>query len=122
MPLTGPALAVLRRLDSERTAETAGLVFQRNGAAVPMNHLSKQLAKFTTAAGVEKNLTAYGLRHSAGTRWALAGVPLFIIARLLGTSVAMVERHYAAYAPDAGAQYLERMLGAGLGAQVEAVA
>ncbi len=78
-----------------------------------MRYLSKQLARFASAAGVSKNLTAYGLRHSAGTRLALAGVPLFIVARILGTSVAMVERHYAAYAPDAGALHLERVFGTG---------
>ncbi len=91
------------------------------GGAVEMRYLSKQLARFAQAAGVKKNITAYSLRHSAGTRLALAGVPLFIIARILGTSVAMVERLYAAYAPDAGALHLERVFGTGstVGSTVE---
>jgi hypothetical protein len=44
---------------------------------------------------------------------AAAGVPLFVIARLMGTSVSMVERHSAAFSPDAGVVHLERVFGSG---------
>ncbi len=114
VPVRGAALDVLQRRAAERAGEGDGPVFTgATGSTVEMRYLSKQLARFAVAAGVEKNITAYSLRHSAGTRLALAGVPLFIIARILGTSVAMVERHYAAYAPDAGALHLERVFGTG---------
>lgn len=112
VPVRGAALDVLRRRAAMRTGEEDGPVFTLpGGGPVEMRYLSKRLAQFTEAAGVGKHITAYSLRHSAGTRLALAGVPLFIIARVLGTSVAMVERHYAAYAPDAGALHLERVFG-----------
>jgi hypothetical protein len=51
-------------------------------------------------------------RHAYGSRLALAGTPLFIIAKLMGTSVAMVEKHYAAYSPEAGVNAVERVFGA----------
>jgi integrase len=115
VPIRGAALDVLRRRASERVGEADGQVFTgTNGGMVEMRYLSKQLVSFTEEANVPKRVTAYCLRHSAGTRLALAGVPLFIIARILGTSVAMVERHYAAYAPDAGALHLERVFGSAL--------
>lgn len=41
----------------------------------------------------------------------LAGTPLYVVARLVGTSVQMVERHYAHCQPDAGAAYVDRVFG-----------
>ena len=112
VPVRGAALDVLRRRATERTGKEDGPVFALpNGGPVELRYLSKQLTRFTEAAKVDKHVTAYSLRHSAGTRLALAGVPFFIISRILGTSMAMVERHYAAYAPDAGALHLERVFG-----------
>lgn len=37
----------------------------------------------------------YGLRHSYATDWLLAGGSIKVLADLIGTSVAMLERHYA---------------------------
>ena len=113
VPVRGAALDVLQRLAEERVSEDpAELVFKAaRGGRVEMRSLSKRLSELAEAAKITKRITAYSLRHSAGTRLALAGTPLFIISRVLGTSVAMIERHYAAYAPDAGAAHLERAFG-----------
>ena len=49
----------------------------------------------------------------------MEGTPLYLIARLMGTSVQMIERHYAHYDPARGADYVERVFGgAGGGADV----
>lgn len=38
--------------------------------------------------------TAYGLRHSFATDWLLQGGSIKVLADLIGTSVAMIEKHY----------------------------
>lgn len=38
--------------------------------------------------------TAYGLRHSFATDWLLQGGSIKVLADLMGTSVAMIEKHY----------------------------
>jgi integrase len=51
------------------------------------------------AAGVEYR-KPYALRHSAATRMINAGHPLFLVARLLGTSVSMLEKTYGRPSTD----------------------
>ena len=45
-------------------------------------------------------ITPHVIRHSWASNAAMAGVPFVEIARVLGNSVAMVEKVYAKYAPD----------------------
>ncbi|MDP4574378.1 tyrosine-type recombinase/integrase [Qipengyuania sp. G39] len=44
---------------------------------------------------LSEEITAYTLRHSAITDLVIAGVPLMIIAQISGTSVTVIEKHYA---------------------------
>lgn len=53
-------------------------------------------AKLAGVAGV----TPHVLRHTAATHMARRGVPLWKIAKILGNSLAMVERVYAKHCPD----------------------
>ena len=71
----------------------------------------QRLKALGTAAGLAKNVTAYGLRHSFGTRMAAAGVPLLDLAKIMGTSVQMIERHYGHYDPARGASHMDRVFG-----------
>lgn len=50
-------------------------------------------------AGLE-DVSPHTLRHSAATHMARNGVPLWQIAKILGNSLAMVERVYAKWCPD----------------------
>lgn len=45
-------------------------------------------------------ISPHVLRHTAATHMARRGVPLFIIAKILGNSIRMVEKVYAKHAPD----------------------
>jgi integrase len=54
-------------------------------------------------------MTGSSLRHSYGTRKAAAGVPLLDLARMMGTSAVMIERHYGHYDPARGASHVERV-------------
>lgn len=112
--VVGDALEVLRRRAEERTGEGDGPVFTGGrGGAVEEAYLRKRLVHFAEAAKLGKRITPYSLRHSFGTRMAREGVPLFDIAKLMGTSVQMVERHYAHFDPARGAEHLERVFGTG---------
>ncbi len=48
-----------------------------------------------TATGISPHV----LRHTAATHMARRGVSLYIVAKVLGNSVAVVERTYAKYSP-----------------------
>ncbi|HEX9951243.1 MAG TPA: tyrosine-type recombinase/integrase [Rubricoccaceae bacterium] len=116
VPVAGAALDVLRRLHEARVAAgvTAdGPVFTgAGGERVAVDYLSDRLQHFAESAGVRKTVTAYVLRHAYGTRMAAAGVPLLDLARIMGTSVAMIERHYGHHSPDRAASHVERVFGA----------
>jgi len=112
VPVAGDALEVLRQLESERVGEGDGFVFTgARGGKVDERSLSKRLQKLAELANVPKNVTAYSLRHSYGTRMAAAGVPLLDLARIMGTSVLMIERHYGHYCPERGAAHVARVFG-----------
>ena len=108
----GAAYDLLVRRAETYTGPGDGLVFPgAGGAPADTDFLTKVLAKAVKAAGLRKTVTAYSLRHTYGTWMAQAGTPLFVLAKLMGTSVQMIERHYAHYAPDAGAAYVDRVFG-----------
>ena len=116
VPVRGAALDVLQRRASERTGEADGPVFAgERGGPVEPSYLRKRLRHNADLAKVQKTVTPYSLRHSFGTRLAMEGTPLYLIARLMGTSVQMVERHYAHYDPARGADHVERVFGGALG-------
>src|SRR5690606_5327457 len=52
------------------------------------------------------------LRHTAATHMARRAVPLWVIANLLGNSLAQVEKVYAKWQPDFGRQAVETIGGA----------
>ena len=110
VPVRGRALEVLERRAAARQGEADGPVFTgAGGQAVNVGYLSKQLQRFGADAETGKNVTAYSLRHSFGTRLALGGTPLYLLAQLMGTSVAMIEKHYGHFDPARGAAHLERV-------------
>ncbi|NNF58590.1 MAG: site-specific integrase [Rhodothermaceae bacterium] len=112
VPVAGEALETLRRRAMALADEGNGLVFTgAGGGAVEMRYLSKRLQKLAASADIAKNVTAYSLRHSYGTKMAAAGVPLLDLARIMGTSVAMIERHYGHYCPERGAAHVRRVFG-----------
>ena len=113
VPVRGEALAVLKRRAAEREGGGDGYVFTgKGGDPVATAYVTKQLQGFAKAAGIEKNVVDYSLRHGYGTSMAQAGVPLWELANLMGTSVRMIERHYGHYDPSRGEAHVERVFGA----------
>ena len=60
------------------------------------------------AAGLPATLVPYCLRHSSVVRGLRAGLPVRLVAAVHDTSVAMIERHYAAHIADASDDLLRR--------------
>ena len=58
------------------------------------------MSRATRLAGLSDGVTAYTLRHTAATWLVSMGVPVWDTAQFLGTSPAMIERHYGHHAPD----------------------
>jgi integrase len=53
-----------------------------------------------TAAGVEPIRGLYDMRHTYATFALRAGVPVFAVSRFIGSSIAMIDRHYGHLARD----------------------
>ena len=112
VPVRGDALDVLGRRAGMRGADRSTPVFTGDGGdAVATGYVTKQIKRFAKAAGIQKNVVDYSLRHGYGTAMAQAGVPLWELANLMGTSVRMIERHYGHYEPARGAAHVERVFG-----------
>ena len=52
------------------------------------------------AAGIEPRRHLYDLRHTYATFALRAGVPVFAVSRFIGSSIAMIDRHYGHLARD----------------------
>ena len=110
VPVAGPALDVLRRRYEVRG--DSPFVFTGQTGAQVGDYLGKALKRLARAAGLQKNVVPYSMRHGFGTRLAESGMPFYEIARLMGTSVKMIEDHYAHYSPGgAHARVRALMLG-----------
>jgi integrase len=53
-----------------------------------------------TKAGIEPVRCLYDLRHTYATFALRAGIPVFAVSRFMGTSIAMIDRHYGHLAHD----------------------
>lgn len=71
---------------------TAPLFSRWHGSAWDKN--SWKIPIKSAAASIDPNAMAYTLRHSTVTDLVSAGLDLFTVAALSGTSIAMIEKHY----------------------------
>ena len=100
--LPAAALGELRRQFGRATADSlgrstlaSGLVFpSRSGTVLEPSNVRRELTRICTAAGVPR-ITPNELRHTCATLLNDAGVPLELIADMLGhTTTAMLQQHY----------------------------
>lgn len=85
--------AFLRGLAKDKLPN-AFLFTRSNGKPWHKDAWKKPIKEASAAAGLPPDTVAYALRHSAITDLVTEGLDLLTVARLSGTSVAMIERHY----------------------------
>jgi site-specific recombinase XerD len=66
-------------------------------------HLDRRLVLGGAGAELPANVTAYTLRHSVITDLIVSGLDVLTVARLSGTSVLMIEKHYGHLRAEHGA-------------------
>lgn len=104
IPISKTLLPVMLRMWDEREGD---LVLDNKGAVWPqIQHVAME-AGLAPKVKVERGkkpkatgISPHVLRHTAATHMARRGVPLWIIAKILGNSLRMVEKVYAKHAPD----------------------
>jgi len=89
-------LAHLRRWHRKDGGQGHVVTFREQPVASVKTGLATAVAK----AGLDAGVTAYSLRHTCATWLVSKGVPVWQVAEFLGTSPAMIERHYGHHAPD----------------------
>ena len=73
------------------------------------NFRRREWAPAIEAAGIAKPARIYDLRSTFASRALAASVSVFELARVMGTSVQMIERHYGALLDGAGAGIAGRL-------------
>ena len=101
VPISKALRPVLERALDERT----GPYVLDNTAEV-----WKAIAAIAEHAAVD-GVSPHVLRHTAATHMARRGVPLWIVANILGNSLGMVEKVYAKHCPQAMAAAVEKISG-----------
>jgi len=105
VPISDALLPVLQRAHDERTNDlvmtnkssiwsTVQVIALKAGLADPQP--KRKAGEKPKATGVSPHV----LRHTAATHMARKGVPLWVIAKVLGNTLAMVEKVYAKHSPD----------------------
>jgi site-specific recombinase XerD len=85
---------------------SAPLLARGDGKAWDKDSWKKPVRAAAKAAGLPNSITAYALRHSTITDLATGGLDLLSVARVSGTSVAMIEKHYGHHRADLAAAAL----------------
>ena len=90
-PLTNEAIAVFHNITLGRAPEEP-IFLKANGEPWGRNHQARPMGEGSEAVALD--ITFYSLRHTCITIWLLHGVEPAIVASAVGTSTAMIEKHY----------------------------
>lgn len=93
IPVPDLAADLLRKA-SKGKLPTAPLLARWDGKPWPRDQWNDGIKNAAEAAGLPSETVAYSLRHAAITDLVTAGLDLFTVAALSGTSATMIEKHY----------------------------
>lgn len=108
IPLTDEALAHFKAL-AKRKLPAAWLVSRADGSAWYKEAWRDEIKPAARKAKLPRATVAYTIRHSVITDLVTGGLDLFTVAKLAGTSVVMIERHYGHLQREHARSALEKL-------------
>jgi site-specific recombinase XerD len=94
--LTKEGVAFFKRLAADKKGRDA-LLPRADGERWGKNHHQKPIIKALAAAGLPDSATIYTMRHTYISLAGMRGMPIQAVAKNVGTSVKMIEKHYGKF-------------------------
>lgn len=108
VPLSAEAVSHFKECAKDKLP-SAWLVSRANGSQWKKEAWRDEVKDAAKAAKLPKATVAYTLRHSVITDLVVGGLDIFTVAKLAGTSVAIIEKHYGHLRGEHAREALEKL-------------